>query len=56
MSKSNVRIVLKHCPRCGKFDLFLGRQKYCDNCKIEMKRNRHRKVKTVGVPQTEANK
>lgn len=51
MGKSDVRIVLKHCPRCGKFDLFLGRQKYCDNCKVEIKNNRRRKVKTVGVPQ-----
>lgn len=48
-------IVLKRCPRCGKFDLFLGRQKYCDNCKIEIKRNRTRKVKTVGVLQTKEN-
>lgn len=56
MGNSNVRIVFKRCPRCGKFDLFLGRQKYCDNCKIEIKRNRKRLFKTVGVLQTEANK
>ena len=51
MTRSGVRITLKHCPRCGKFDVFIGKQKYCDNCKLEVKRNRYRKVKTVGVTQ-----